>query len=246
MRIITVMEAPPRDPSDDLEDAGVAAFFEPIDALEAPPQALEDALMACVTADLELGRSAAGGWALSVVVGAALAALATLLAASRYEASQVMALPVALGAVMWTAAFSVAVHTLRNARRGPLLALPLAVAVAAILLFPVPHEHAVCAACDSLGMGLPAARLFFATSGLIVGVSLSMGVSRLLGDGWRLLSRTAISGGVVLAAVGPALYLACAPFSEGSLVGLLGGFVAGVFVHSSRAFWRSKRELSHW
>ncbi|NOY90029.1 MAG: hypothetical protein GXP55_02385 [Deltaproteobacteria bacterium] len=111
----------------------MAAFFEPIDTLETPPQALEDALMACVTADLELQRSAAGGWAFSVVIGAAIAALATLLAAPRYEASQAMALPVALGAVLWTAAFSVAVHTLRNARRGPFLALPLAASMCTVV-----------------------------------------------------------------------------------------------------------------
>ena len=205
-------------------------------AVEAPA-AVEEALMRRVRRDLG-DRALDLSWITSMLIGATLAAVASLLAAARGGAGESTTWTIALSSVAWTAAFSVVVHTLRHAQRGPWSTLPLAVAVGAILVVPAPSAGAVCAACEIVGMGLAAARVLFIVTGVFVGLGLTTLVNRLLGQRWRRTQRTAIAAGVVLATVGPALYMACAPFSVGSLVGLLGGLAAGIGLSAVRGLWR--------
>lgn len=215
-------------------------LFREMERVGMPSGQVEEALMQRVREDLAVTAPDVS-WISSVLTGAALAVVASFLAAARGEAGGEIPLAVALSAVAWTAAFSVVVHTLRHAKRGPWSALPLVVAVMAILVIPTPSEGDVCAACELLGMGLTAARAVFVTTGILVGVALTTIVGRLLSERLGRVERTAIAGGVVLAAIGPALYMACAPFSLGSLIGLLGGLVAGVALSAMRGLWQLER-----
>ncbi|MEQ9081328.1 MAG: hypothetical protein RLP09_46110 [Sandaracinaceae bacterium] len=210
-----------------------------LDGPVTPSPEVEAALLRRVSEDLERPTPDLS-WISSVLAGAALAVVASLLAAARGEAGGGALWTVALAAVAWTTAFSIVVHTLRHAKRGPWSALPLVVAVGAILIIPTPSESDVCAACEWVGMGLTAARAMFIATGVLVGVALTTIVDRLLAARWGRFQRTAIAAGVVLMAVGPALYMACAPFSFGSLIGLLGGLVSGVALSAVRGLWLLK------
>lgn len=174
-------------------------------------------------------------WVLSVVLGASLALIASVLAASKAAVGETTALTIAISAVTWTAAFSVVIHTLRHAKRGPWAAAPLVVAVFAILTLPAPSEDLLCSACELVGLGLNGARAMFAVVGAVVGLGLTTLVNRFLGGEWRGRQRALIAAVVVLASVGPALLFACAPFSIGSVLGLLGGLFAGAVLSASRA-----------
>lgn len=203
------------------------ALFEEDRSGTAMPE-VEAALMARVRADL--GRAPLG-WAGSLGFGLVATAVALALLVSRGDAHHVAWVDLALCGAVWAVAFSASIHLVRSAiarQRSALWGLVgLGVAVGTVLVCPLPSAEVGCAACRSLPGGLTTSQSIglFVLTGLLFGGLLTWAMQRSIAvaDG----SRTALAAIAVVAAVGPALYLTCTPFSVGSLVGLAAGVLGG-------------------
>ena len=156
-----------------------------------------------------------------------LAAVALALLVSRGDAHHVAWVDLALCGAVWAVAFSASIHLVRSAIARQRSALWGLVGLGSGHTRTVPSAEVGCAACRSLPGGLTTSQSIglFVLTGLLFGGLLTWAMQRSIAvaDG----SRTALAAIAVVAAVGPALYLTCTPFSVGSLVGLAAGVLGG-------------------
>lgn len=195
-----------------------------------PPLEIEERLVARVNADLAAASRLS--WLWSALVGLTAAAGAIALSAMRGLGTPHVATWIACG-LIWSLAFGVATHVVvaavrtRRSAFGGLVGLSLAVGV--VLVCPLPGERELCAACEVLPgfLGTQGPVLLFGLAGLAFGGTLTWALLRSATSAASGGARRALVAIAAVAAVGPALYLACEPFSAGSVLGLAAGLVGG-------------------